>query len=454
MGLDEFKPGATLDGKYHILDKVGFGGMGTVVKAERLTDRKVVAIKYCHRDDNESIRRFGREVRIAVDIVHPNVVEVIDVQLDKEPPYFVMPYAESSLDKRLDALSKDEDMALDAFTQLCEGVQAIHNSGAFHRDIKPGNGLIFADGTVVLADFGLAKLSKRDTTILTKQRHVIGTERYLAPEQRIDGGSRDADERTDIFQLGKTLYELVTGLNPALIDPSALPPGLQHAVRRATEQHPDERYQTVGELLDGVNIYRVAKDPEANPIGAYEAVVTQIQERVARHQYRAKDLRKALQLLAQESIPASGETYLELVDRLPQQILPNAATLAANDFRPVLKAYVQALDDAVGNQAFPYADSVAKRMRIIYESTDDTDIRTLALEAVLVASVRLNRFSAMGIFDRMLLLVTSDSDAYPVREMLDRREPFYRELSNRIPSIKLHPVIRGLADQLNVKDEQ
>ncbi len=451
MGMCAFKPGETLDDKYHINNIVGAGGMGTVVRAERLGDKQIVAIKYCHKKDEISHRRFGREVRIAKGIEHTHVIEVLDEQLDHDPPYFVMPYAKSSLEKKLDDLSKSEDDALDAFRQLCAGVQAIHNSRAIHRDIKPANCLILEDGTVVLADLGLAKHIERNTTILTNERHVLGTEIYFAPEQRIVGGSRDADERTDIFQLGKTLYELVTGRSPGLIDPSALPVGLSHVVRRATRELPDERYQTVGELLDAVKIYQDAK---VNPLLAYEAVITRIQEGITRNEYTKTDVIDALQILTQEQMQGSAESYLELVDSLPEEILPTAATLASVELRPILEAYVKALDDAVGEaRSFAYAELVARRMRIVYQETNDVVVRTMALEAVLIASVRLNRFAAMSVFDQMLLQVTNDADAYPIRDMLAQRKQEYRVMYDRIPPLKLHPVIKGLADQHKEENE-
>ena len=97
------------------------------------------------------------------------------------------------------------------FRQVCLGVQAMHDSGIVHRDIKPANVLRFTGGRIAVSDLGAAKLEPRDTTVLTQTHVVVGTLAFLAPEQFLPGGSRRADFRTDIYQLGKVLYQLLTG---------------------------------------------------------------------------------------------------------------------------------------------------------------------------------------------------------------------------------------------------
>src|SRR5690606_23188988 len=120
---------------------------------------------------------------------------------------------------------------------------------------------------------------KRVTTVLTRTQTIVGTEMYLAPEQRLPGGSRDADQRTDIYQLAKTLYQFLTGEEPILMDMNKLPPGLAHVVRKATREHPSERYDNIGQLIDAVRAARAARDPAADPLTAFEAVIGRINER-------------------------------------------------------------------------------------------------------------------------------------------------------------------------------
>src|SRR5688572_17299164 len=130
MSLSDFKPGATLRKRYEILSVLGTGGMGQVVKARRLEDGVEVAIKFCFSRDPDARRRFAREVRVMTSIKHDRVVRVLKTGLKYDPPYFVMPLAEGSLSDQVADFAADEAAALTAFLEFCEGVQAIHNSGA------------------------------------------------------------------------------------------------------------------------------------------------------------------------------------------------------------------------------------------------------------------------------------------------------------------------------------
>lgn len=454
MSRRNFEVGGTVSRRYEVLEHVGHGGMGSVVKAKRLRDEEIVAIKYCHLRDSTSRRRFVREVRIMEEIDHRHVVPILATSLTHDPPYFVMPFAESSCGHNLAAYAADNTEAVKAFLQLCEGVQAIHNAGAVHRDIKPDNALVL-DGKVVLSDLGLAKLSERDTTILTRTRAIVGTEMYLAPEQRMPGGSRDADHRTDIYQLGKTLYELLTGLDPVLLEMNKVPAGLIHVIRKATREHPDERYQVVGELIDAVNIYRKARDPKSNPIGAFEGALERVNEHLERGEYEEEDILGLMGILERRDIREDPEQFLDLFDRIPDEVLEIMASLYQDEFAEVTRAYVSAIDGQVGERSFSYAESVAQRMRAIFRAPDaNPELRAMAIEALLLAAVRLNRFAAMHSLNTLLQEVQEDADALAVREMLENHRREYECVCEQIPGLKLHPTIRELRDQLASADQE
>jgi serine/threonine protein kinase len=245
---------SVVDGKYTIVRELGLGGMGAVAL---VTDAagQFLALKYCTADDSESIRRFAREVRIMSTISHPNVMPVLDSSVDHRPPYFVMPVARASLETQIRALAPDEAAALNVFRDICAGVQAIHRSNATHRDLKPSNILQLDDGTLVVSDLGLAKLNQRDSTILTQASVIMGTEVYCAPEQWMLGGSRDADARTDVYQLGKVLQQLLTGEMPVYLDRRRIPAALCVIIAKATAERPEDRYQSVEALLEAVAAY-------------------------------------------------------------------------------------------------------------------------------------------------------------------------------------------------------
>ncbi|MBV8383850.1 MAG: serine/threonine protein kinase, partial [Planctomycetaceae bacterium] len=258
-----FWPGDVIDGRYEVRGYLGQGGMGAVLRVEDHIQGKAYALKYCLRVEAD-FRRFAREVRMMERVKHKHVMPVVAANLAHHPPYFVMPLAERSLEQELPRLAGHEAEVLAIFRQICLGVQAIHDAGIVHRDIKPANVLRFAGGRVAVSDLGAAKLESRDTTVLTQTGVVVGTLAFLAPEQFLPEGCRSADIRTDIFQVGKVLYQLLTGRSPVLIEPGALPAGLAHILRRATSATPDDRYQELGEFLDALHYYELSKDPSKN----------------------------------------------------------------------------------------------------------------------------------------------------------------------------------------------
>lgn len=448
MSRKNFKPGAILRGKYEILDVLGTGGMGRVVKAKRIEDGVVVAIKYCFSREEEQLRRFAREVRVMQSLTHPHVVPVLKRGLKFDPPYFVMPLAACSIRSELEMLKADERAVLETFLQFCDGIQAIHAAGAVHRDIKPDNALRI-DGRVAVSDLGLAKFEHRDSTILTKSLAVVGTEGYLAPEQRARGGSRDADKRTDIYQLGKMLYEMLTNSDPTLMDFSSMAPGLAQIIRRATRDLPAERYQGVGEVIDAIKIYQLAKLPGSNPLAVFETTLASINEKLRRHEYREKDVRTLLAVFNIPDVRGDTSQYLDLFDRIPEELLRICAEEFSEELLPVMEAYVEAIDCIVGTKSFGYAEDVAKKMgNIISVPADTGRMKALALEAVLISATRLNRFAAMDKFGRMLTEIQDEDDAFEVAEMLRRRKYAYGGIYHQVPAIKLHPTIRQVRDQL------
>ena len=128
-----------IDSKYRVVSYLGGGGMGSVLLVEDLDSGAQYALKYCHINDFDLKQRFAREVRLMKRISHRHVVEIIADNTDHAPPYFVMPVALNSLQSEIQTFLSDENAALDAFDQVCLGVQAIHNSNTIHRDIKPNS---------------------------------------------------------------------------------------------------------------------------------------------------------------------------------------------------------------------------------------------------------------------------------------------------------------------------
>jgi eukaryotic-like serine/threonine-protein kinase len=251
-------------GRYRVERKLGDGAMAKVFLARDGELNRLVAVKVLDEQlaADESFRaRFSREARVAAGLSHPNVVTVFDVGEADGQPYIVMEYVEGrTLDDRLreeGALRPDEVERLGR--QVCAGLEHAHEHGLVHRDLKPGNLIERVDGTVKIADFGIARAAEE--TELTEVGTIIGTAAYLAPEQA-EGGV--VTPQTDLFALGLVLYELLAARRPWEVEklpdlarrrktpPAALPrgtpPALAEAIARCLAAEPEDRPASAAEV--------------------------------------------------------------------------------------------------------------------------------------------------------------------------------------------------------------
>ena len=437
----ELKKGDRIGNRYEVESMLGQGGMGLVLRVVDLQTRTPVALKLCSDRSADAIRRFNREVRAMMAIQHKSVMPILDTNLEHNPPYFVMPLAKGNLGE--ECFKGNEEGAIDALFLIMNGLQAIHAASMTHRDLKPANAMRMLDGNVVVSDLGLVKIDPRDSTVLTQSLAFVGTRKYSAPEQLLPRGSREADARTDIFQLGKTLYELVTGEDAALIDTNLVPEGLGHILRRATRESPDERFQTVGEMRDSLEAYRAAQAPDAMPRQRFESLLSEAQELLDRNEYSRENLRNLASLIG--NVPdQEDDLAIEFLDNLSESLLPVMASTIPSDLELMLARCNAALDKEVGNYSFSFGEKIAGRLKTIFDAKTTPHIRSLAIEGALLAAVRLWRFAAMDIFDQMLVAVTSNDDAAAIAETLQNRASDFERLADRYSPTQLHPSIRTI----------
>ena len=251
---------------YKILSKLGEGGMGVVYKAEDTRLKRTVALKFLpfglHSHEPERAR-FLQEAQAASALNHPNVCTIYDIAEAEDQPFITMEYVDGKTLREMIPVRQMQTAANYAI-QIGEALQEAHSKGIVHRDIKADNVMVNSNGQVKVMDFGLARL--KGSLKLTKTSSTVGTLAYMAPEQ-IEG--KDTDGRADIFSFGVVLYELLTGHLPfrgeheaAMMysivneEPESLqtslpdaPAELLHVIKRALEKDPEERYQTVREMV-------------------------------------------------------------------------------------------------------------------------------------------------------------------------------------------------------------
>jgi serine/threonine protein kinase len=216
MGLDTSRPPLQSVGDYDLLDKVAEGGMGAIFRGRRRQTGEIVAVKIMppHTATNSTLlKRFEQEFNAARRLDHPNIVRALDFNNSPPTPYLVMEFVDGeSLGQKLERDGKmPEPEAIRLIAQVAQGLHRAHKLNLVHRDVKPDNILITTQGVAKLADLGLVKETDTDLN-LTKTGRGLGTPHFMAPEQFRN--AKNADIRCDIYSLGATLYQMVTGQLP------------------------------------------------------------------------------------------------------------------------------------------------------------------------------------------------------------------------------------------------
>ncbi len=267
--------GRLLDNRYEILEVIGVGGMAVVYKARCHRLNRLVAVKILkdeYSQDEEFRRRFHAEGQAVAMLSHPNIVSVYDVSTSDDADYIVMELIDGiSLKQYMESkgvLNWKE--TLHFAIQIAKALEHAHNRGIVHRDIKPHNVMVLKNGSVKVADFGIARVMSKSNT-LTKE--ALGSVHYISPEQA--KGAR-VDSRSDIYSLGIVMYEMMTGrppydgdspvsiaiqhINgkpamPSTLNPN-IPGGLEQIIMHAIAQNPDDRYPSATAMLYDMDEFR------------------------------------------------------------------------------------------------------------------------------------------------------------------------------------------------------
>ena len=272
-------------GNYKLLKKLGEGGMGAVYLADDIAAGRKVALKILPKkfaSDAEFINRFKREARATGKLNHPNIIAAFSVSEELGYHFYVMEYCEG---ESLDVTLLRErcfpwDNAVNIAMQVAQGLKHAHENGFIHRDIKPANLLMTKDGVIKILDLGLSKSIENATQSFHTQNGIaVGTPHYISPEQA--RGEKDVDKRTDVYSLGATFYQMVTGETPYQGESPAIvmvkhlteqipnpqdiraeiPDSVVHVIQKMMAKNAIDRYADCARLLTDLELLLQGQDP-------------------------------------------------------------------------------------------------------------------------------------------------------------------------------------------------
>lgn len=427
--------------KYKDLEKLGSGGFGVVWKVVRVEDGKNFAKKvlqdlpYLTQDDKD---RFSGEARLLKSLNHPRIVKVIATHLASEPLWFVLPLYQGNLREIITDVHADADLTDKIIEQLLDAIEYAHANGVIHRDLKPENILYNAQFDVVVSDFGLGRQLNSESTRMTQTGQMLGTPYYMAPEQLTD--AKSATALSDIYAIGRIIYELATGDLPHLQqDLSGLNAGLAHVVSKCTSRLPENRYQSIAELRRDYSLVRQGRVGQksgddldgilADLVGAplEPKHIRRLHEALIENRDNADKLHEAFMAIPEESFQQYAGKY------------PEAA-------KELLRKFSEHIQNT--NWGFDACDRIADVILKLRSSTSDVQSRVYLSLALLEMGIHHNRWYVMGRFKDHLISLDDPNEILALRDAFAKapnRVAVMKEtlLKANIPDV-LKNFLRGL----------
>lgn len=415
-GYSVFTVGDLIDGRFRVVrpfEKTG--GMGTLLYVDDTAGvlSGELLLKYCHLTDPRTLERFKREIRLLASFQgNSRVVQVLAFNPDHDPPYYVMPhYARGDITRLVG--SKNYELHEVMFNNMLDCIAELHTRGTLHRDIKPQNFLIDISGLVV-SDFGLGTELDSQTEF-TKSSEWWGTPGYMPPECFNHGGFRDADERADIFMLGKTFYVLLSKRGPAYLVPDDIPDPLFAVIERCCAPNIASRYKTLADLRQSLKAaFDIVLNRSHGP-GKAGQMLALIQDRLNKE--RKYDTGQVIAFVEQLAMQET-EDRIQICFGMRQpffHVMRQGRCVA--HLSTLLNVYRQMAED--GMYSFEFAEVVASNMSVVFDGNEVPDaLKAEALETAIISAVRQNRFAAMDSCVAMIRGVTSDGLAVRVRDLL------------------------------------
>ena len=349
------------------------------------------ALKYCRENNDEVRHRFRREARLMQTFAgNGKVVQLLDADLEHEPPFIVMPFfKDGDLGTLRPQIETDAALQENVFLGMVDCINELHRQGIFHRDIKPQN-FLRSGSSIVVSDFGLG-MELESRTQFTRTSQWWGTPGYTPPEFLNDGGFKNATAESDVFMLGKSFYALVTGRDPRFIDDTLLPTPLAFVVDKCCKLERNKRFNSLAQLkqalVSAYNIILGRLDVQGKGSFLLEQIVD--------------ELKRENKFDPEKVVP-----FLDFFGNLNRQVrwalvqaMPNPFffVVAQPSFQEKLMPFLAHYEEAVTNEAgsFAYAETVANDMEQVFKHSQDTNARAKAFEIAVKMAIKMNRFAAM-----------------------------------------------------------
>jgi eukaryotic-like serine/threonine-protein kinase len=424
-----FSIGDTIDNEYTV-DGVcsTTGGMGAILFVTSRTKNFVISkvvLKYCRETDDEYLRRFRRETRLLLAFAgNSKVTQILDHNLEHDPPYYVMPFYTDGDLTTLHATIKDDLTAQETlFIQMIDCVAELHAKDTFHRDIKPQN-FLRDNAAIRVSDLGLS--TEIDSlTAFTQTSQFWGTHGYLPPEFHA-GGFKHADAAGDIFMLGKSFYVILTQRNPMYVIGNNIPDPLFHLIQKCCNIEKARRYQSLAELKQAVvAVYDILLKRVDGEIRAKQLLSTISTRLSEQHNFEPKEVTEFLDCLTRLD-PEEKKVVVSELPFLFYQILTFSefsprVTEFLEQYGPMVEAY---------DYGWGYAEIIADNMKMLFDSPNVADSdKATALDLAMGAAYAMNRFAAMDTCQIMIKSVSTDGLAILTRDVIrNYKKPFVYDI--------------------------
>ncbi|GCD13117.1 serine/threonine-protein kinase [Clostridium tagluense] len=422
---------------YNIYEQIGDpGGFGEVFRSKSVVDgiesEESFALKILKDTSEDSTKRFKKEVRMLKSLNHPTIVKVIASNLETDKPFYVMPLYEKSLKGHLNELIGNYARIKIIFNLLFDGVEYFHNEGVCHRDLKPENILVNSDSDLVISDFGLGLRLNSETNRLTKTGYGMGTFIYMSPEQMND--SKHVDHRTDIYSIGKILYECVTGTIDFNVDLDILPQGLNYVVSKCLKSNLNDRFQNIKDVRNTFNsaINILIGGVDMNNL---EDIVNQI---VSTNDFKSV-MKQLIDKLINIDLKTEQDGIHEMIMKIPLEAISELYNREKDLTLKIIETYVD--NTTSQGWAFNYTDSIGDRCKEIFQLINNNEIKAKLLYCVGQVGFAHNRWCVIGQFEDLLKSVEDTDLAFLTINELDK---LYKKnvIDLNINPSKLNPIIQ------------